>query len=584
MHGDAAEWDEAEVIGEAIKTDLRGLTERFVTHPIGRLATVPAVVRTLDRLTEWDEAVRSRWPFSALVGPDISPGSAAADGSRLLLRPAILGCIAITAITAGVSQQRSPFVLKQAGAWFFGVPAPGAPGSTRGLFFGLVAVYGGVLLLMRAWYGLIRTTSQLPAIPVRKLAWVFGLWVVPLLLAPPLFSRDVYSYVAQGEMMSHHISPYHYGPGVLGGAPSVALVDKLWLNTPAPYGPLFMSLDGFLTSISMHHELPDLVLLRLLAVAGVALMAVAIPVLARSMGRDAGYVFTLAILNPVTVLHLVGGAHNDALMLGLLLCGLAVAKRGRPLAGIALCSLAAAVKVPAAIGIVYIAWEWTGSGLPLRARVRPLITGGLVAGALMGALSLVTGLGWSWVLNLATPGTVRSWVAPATGAGILLTDLAHVFGIGISLPGMLSATRLLGLGAAAVVGVWLLLRVERFGMFKAMGITMLLVVALGPVVQPWYLSWGLILLSPVAAGKIRSLIIGLSISSAFLGLPGGRQLVWDLLHANPLTVAVALLVCLGILTVPLTPFDTQRLLPRWRKRGGPDDQVGSNPSLDYAGT
>jgi len=572
-------------IGVVTRTDLRRNLDRFVRVPVRRALATPFVGRTLDRLTAWDEAVRSRWPFSALVGPDISSTSLAGDGSRLLLRPAILGFVAVSAITAGVSQQRSPFVLKEPGAWFFGVPAAGAKPSTHGLFLGLVAVYGGLLLLMRAWYSLIRTTSQLEGVPVRKLVWIGALWVLPLLIVPPLFSRDVYSYVAQGEMMSHHISPYHYGPGVLGGAPSVALVDKFWLNTPAPYGPLFMQLDGLITSMSLHHELPDLILLRLLAVIGVGLMALSIPTLARSMGRDAAYVFTLALLNPVTILHLVGGAHNDALMLGLLLAGLAVAKRGRPFAGIVLCSLAAAVKVPAAIGILYIAWEWTGAGLPLRARVRPLVTAGLIAVSVMGTLSLVTGLGWSWVLNLATPGTVRSWVAPATGAGIFLTDMAHLVGIGVPLHSMLSVTRLAGLGAAAAAGVWLLLNSDRIGSLRAMGLTMLLVVALGPVVQPWYLSWGLIVLAPVASKRIRSVIIGLSVSSAFLGLPGGRQLVSDLLHANPLTVAFALLVCLAILTVPLTPFDRERLLPSWRRRDrDPDDQMGGPaPSLDYAG-
>jgi len=363
-------------------------------------------------------------------------------------------------------------------------------------------------------------------------------------------------------------------------------VDKLWLNTPAPYGPLFMQLDGIITSLSMHHELPDLVMLRLLSLVGVALIAVSIPTLARSMRRDAGYVFTLAVLNPVTTLHLVGGAHNDALMLGFLLAGIAVAKRGRPVAGIVLCSLAAAVKVPAALGILYIAWDWTGIGLPLRARIRPVVTAGLIATAIMGGLSLVTGLGWSWVLNLATPGTVRSWVAPSTGVGIFLTDVAHLVGIGVPLHTMLSVTRFIGLSAAAIAGVWLLLNSDRVGSLRAMGLTMLLVVALGPVVQPWYLSWGLILLAPVAAGKMRSLIIGLSISSVFLGLPGGRQLVSDLLHANPLTVAFALLVCLGILTVPLTPFERGRSLSRWRRRGGgtPGGIDEPGPSLDYAGT
>ena len=86
--------------------------------------------------------------------------------------------------------------------------------------------------------------------PVRKVMAVAALWILPLLIVAPLFSRDVYSYAAQGEMMSHHINPYHYGPGVLGAPPVVNLVDPLWLNTPAPYGPLFMQVDGILTSLS----------------------------------------------------------------------------------------------------------------------------------------------------------------------------------------------------------------------------------------------------------------------------------------------------------------------------------------------
>ena len=542
------------------------------------------VGRAIDRVSLWDEAVRRRWPFSALVGPDVEPGAVAGDGSRLLVRPAVLGFIAVLAITLGASQQQSPFVLKMPGAWFFGVPAAGTTSSHRGLFLGLVAMYGGLVLFMRVWYGLIRTLSQVEGVPVKKLAAMAALWIAPLLLAPPLFSRDIYSYAAQGEMMSHGISPYHYGPGVLGAAPTVTLVDHLWLNTPVPYGPLFMESDGLLTSASMHHELADLVLLRLLAVLGVGLMALSIPTLARTLGRDPAYAFTVAILNPVTVLHLVGGAHNDALMLGLLVAGLAVARRGRPVAGIVLCALAASVKVPAALGVLYIGWTWMGPGLSWRARLRPVLSAGLIAAGVMGTLSVVTGLGWSWVLNLATPGTVRSWVAPATGAGIALTDVAHLVGVGVPLHLMLSVTRVLGLSLALAAGLWLLARAERIGFLRAMGLTLLAVVALGPVVQPWYLSWGLVLLAPVATGKVRTLIVGSSIASAFIGLPGGRQLVHYLFTADPLEVAAALLVCLAILTVPLTPFDRERLLPKWRRRGGGPRRSGDAvPALDYAG-
>jgi alpha-1,6-mannosyltransferase len=563
-----------------------GLEELEVAPEREDPATAASLVaRGLDRLSLWDEAVRSRWPFSSLVGADVSPDMSG-DGSHLLVRPAILGFVAISAITAGVAQGQSPFTLKAPGAWFFGVPAsPGGQAHpTPGLFFGLVAVYGGLVLLMRVWCGLIRTLAQRPGVPVRKIMAVCALWVLPLLIVAPLFSRDVYSYAAQGEMMSHHINPYNYGPGVLGAAPSVSLVDPLWLNTSAPYGPLFMQLDGVLTSLSLHHELPDVILLRLLAIGGVALMALGIASLARSYGRDPAYVVTLAILNPVTVLHLIGGAHNDAIMLGLLACGIAMARRGRPVVGIILCALAAAIKVPAAIGILYIGWEWMGAGIPLRSRVRPLLTAGLISGAIMGALSLVTGLGWSWVLNLGAPGTVRSWVAPATGAGIVLTDAAHLVGVGISLHTMLSVTRFVGLSAALCAGLWLLWRSEKIGSLQAIGLTLVLVVVLGPVVQPWYLSWGLVLLAPVAVGRIRSLIIGLSVGSAFIGLPGGSQLATDLLHADPLQVAVALLVCLGILTVPLTPLQRQRLLVHWRRRPRSGPPLGDAAAeLDYLG-
>jgi hypothetical protein len=557
-----------------------GVEERQIApgHEAPRPAA-PFLSRVFDRLSAWDETVRSRWPFSSLVVADVSPDSTG-DNSHLLLRPAILGFIAICALTAGVAQQQSPFTLKQPGAWFFGIPSSTAGAlkhPTTSLFFGLVAVYGGLVLLMRVWYGLIRTLSQRPGIPVRKIMAVFALWILPLLIVAPLFSRDVYSYAAQGEMMSHHISPYHYGPGVLGAAPSVNLVDPLWLNTPAPYGPLFMQIDGTLTSASMHHELVDVILLRLLAIGGVGLMALGVSSLARRYRRDPAYVLTLAILNPVTVLHLVGGAHNDALMLGLLVCGIAVAKRGRPVAGIALCALAAAVKVPAAIGILYIGWEWMGAGIPLRARIRPLLTAGLISAGVMGALSLVTGLGWTWVVNLGAPGTVRSWVAPATGAGIVLTDAAHLVDVGVSLHTMLTVTRAIGLLGALGAGLWLLWRSEKIGSLQALGFTLLLVVTLGPVVQPWYLSWGLVLLAPVAAGRVRSLIIGLSIASAFIGLPGGSKLVGLLLRADPLEVAVALLVCLAIFTVPLTPLQRQRLMVSWRRRRG--SGPGSGPHL-----
>ncbi len=261
------------------------------------------------------------------------------------------------------------------------------------------------------------------------------------------------------------------------------------------------------------------------------------------------------VLNPVTLLHLIGGAHNDALMLGLLVAGLTAAKEKRPIVGILLCALATAIKAPAAIGILYVGWSWLGPGASTRDRLRPVVTAGLIGAGVLGFFSYISGLGWGWVTILGTPGAVRSWTAPTTSLALLITGVAHFAHIGVGLGGVLTGARSLGLLAAGIAGVWLLLNSDRIGTLKALGVTLLVFVSLGPVVQPWYLSWGLILLAPVALGRLRSLIIGLSMVTAFIELPGGTQLVGSLVHGDPLLIVLTLLWILVVLTVPLATWE-----------------------------
>jgi hypothetical protein len=218
-------------------------------------------------------------------------------------------------------------------------------------------------------------------------------------------------------------------------------------------------------------------------------------------------------------------------------------------------ALATAIKAPAALGILYVGWSWLGPQATVRDRIRPVVTAGLLGAGVLGFFSYVSGLGWGWVTILGTPGAVRSWTAPTTSLALLFTGVAHFVHIGVGLGGVLSVTRFFGLLAAGVVGVWLLLNSDRIGTLKALGITLLLFVALGPVVQPWYLSWGLILLAPVALGRLRSLIIGLSMVTAFIELPGGTQLVHSLIHGDPLQIVLTLLWILVVLTVPLATWE-----------------------------
>ncbi|MCU1489636.1 MAG: hypothetical protein JWM85_1041 [Acidimicrobiaceae bacterium] len=473
---------------------------------------------------------------------------------RLLLRPAALGFLASVAIVLGATQPNSPFTSKAVGSWFFGIPTPSVvPGTTpppsQWLFVGVVAVYAGMILMLRAWWDIVRLLSRYRGVPVRRLVPVFAAWTLPLLIVAPLFSRDLYSYVAQGEMMSRHINPYLYPPstlGPIGANPLNRLVDPLWGNVSSPYGPVFLVPAGWIVELTGHNVLASVEGLRLLSLLGTIAFAAAVPTIARSFGRDSSTAFALAALNPLVLLHLVGGGHNDALMLGFLVPGYALARKGHRLWGILLVALGAGVKVPALIGAVYIGWEWLGPGRGVRERVRPVATALLLAVGVMSVLSAASGLGWGWMAGLSNPDTVRSWLDPATGVGLLGGHLVALVGLGNHGHLVLTLARAAGLLLAAAISLRLLLRSDEIGALRALGWSLIAIVILSPVVQPWYASWGFVFLAPVAVGSVRRVVVICSGIACFVGLPGGRVLVDELSMANPALVAVFAFVLVGL--------------------------------------
>ncbi len=476
------------------------------------------------------------------------------EGWGFLWQPAVLGFAALTSIVAGASFTNSPFKLNLVNTWFFSEPSAsqfGAPSVTK-YIFSVVLVYGGLLLLMRVWLRLAEVMKLHAGVALKKLWWILALWSVPMIVAPPLFSRDVFSYAAQGEMTSYHISPYLYGPVTLGSSPYVTPVDPLWGNTPAPYGPFFLFLDGSIDRITAHHELWTVVGLRILEVFAVVLIGYGVTMLAKGLGRDPGEAFVLSAMNPLVLLTLIGGAHNDAIMTGFLVVGLALAVQRHPVWALFFCSLATAIKAPAAIGLAFVAWTWLGPRATLKQKIRPFLIGGVIVGLTLGVTSLLAGFGFGWINNLLSNGSVRSWAAPATGVGMALGNIFHALGWhSITIGSVLSVTRFLGLMTAAAFSLWLLWHSEQRGWVRSLGLSLILFVELGPVVQPWYLAWGLVILAASYQGREHFWLLLLSITGPFVGLPGGRQLLAGLVHSNPLLIALAVAILGGVLLLPM---------------------------------
>ena len=97
---------------------------------------------------------------------------------------------------------------------------------------GLVGVYSGLALLLLGWWWYGKLGGS-----IRNAYVTLALWVAPLLVAPPMFSRDVYSYLAQGLMIDAGFDVYQHGPAVLGGLVAEQ-VPAMWQHTPSPYGPV----------------------------------------------------------------------------------------------------------------------------------------------------------------------------------------------------------------------------------------------------------------------------------------------------------------------------------------------------------
>jgi hypothetical protein len=98
---------------------------------------------------------------------------------------------------------------------------------------------------------------------------------------------------------------------------------------------------------------------------------------------------------------------------------------------------------------------------------------------------------------------------------------------------------------------------------------MLAFVVLGPVVQPWYLTWGIIILAPIATGRKLWVILGISTVAPFIGLTGGADLLNQLVHTDPLSMVLAVLVLWAVAIAPLGNWTTSWRLDRAKLRGHP---------------
>ncbi len=407
-------------------------------------------------------------------------------------------------------------VLLGAGGWGSGALPGGVPDGLWGrhgtplMCVGVALSYAGLVLLIIAWWRLGTRVADGTAAGWRESYTALWCWALPLVPGPLLGSSDAYSYLAQGALAGRGRDVYVLGPAALGG-PLAANVPGMWHDTPAPYGPLSVAAARAVVAVTGEQHVVAATVGRRLAAAS---------------GSGAAGALWAGALNPLVLLHLVGGAHNEALMLGLMTAGLLAFGRGRWAVGTVVLTAAVLVKAPAGVALLCAAAVAVAgrSGAWPRVRQAAGIAGVAVAALVAGVA--VCGQGWGWLWTLRTPAEVRTLLSLSTDAGRLLGWLAEGLGWGTA-AGAMTAARLAGLlvGLAAV-GYWVRCAPE-VGAERATGLALLALVASAPVVQPWYVLWAVVPLAAVSWRRLgRSGAKAAMVGLMLVVMPSGHGPTW----------------------------------------------------------
>jgi hypothetical protein len=418
--------------------------------------------------------------------PRHTEAAAAAVGRVALAGVVVAGLALAVGAAAGRGRGVIPASRRAAPDWLFG-PLRGlhAPLDQRTLALLLLAMCACYLVVLAC-------ASHVGA------RWVWAAVVgahVVFLLGPPLYSADLFGYVAYARLfVEHGVDPYRHG---FDAAPADSLRPFVsWHGIATPYGPLFTVLSLPLATLS-----PAVAMwaCKLLAAAGslVCVGLVAHVARLRALAPTAAVAFVG--LNPLLLVYEVGGGHNDVLPVALVLAALALTLSGRAAAGGASAVLAA-VGAKASAGVV-LPFVLLGA----RDRRRAL-AGALAAAALLAILSVaVFGGGGAAVLRqlfqqqeLVARYSVPSRLGSLVGAGAVPSWLSA-----------LAAGAFLLTAAALLWATWR----RRVDWIAAAGWTTLALLLATSWLVVWYAVW---LLPLAAVGRSRPLVAATLLLCAYL--------------------------------------------------------------------
>lgn len=419
----------------------------------------------------------------------------------------------------------------------------------------------------------------------RTLIW----WLIPLSFAGPLFSRDVYSYLMQGAMVRDGFDPYTQGPAANPG-PMLLEVSADWRNTTTPYGPLHLGIGDVITSIFGDNIVVGVIIFRILSILGLLAIAWSVPRIALKIGGDPVLAQWLGVLNPLVVLHLVGGLHNEAIMVGLvslaLLCSLSLPSVRGVVAASVLVGLAIALKATAIIALPFLVWialtrtasldTWKET---FRRAPQLLASGiGMVAGAVatIAAVTWITGTSWGWLTEISGNTKVINPLAFPSAVAGAISGVLGMFSDNVSFNAIVEVTRIISMVIMLVglVVVWFMFRQNPLRNVAGICAAYAVAVVFNSVTLPWYYAS---LLTFIGAIRPRRWVVQLTVIFTFIltlsFAGGGNNRFYEPIWMLAITIA-------AILSTRWLVTGSWRNRMNWRGAHGD----GEDSAVNYAGS
>jgi alpha-1,6-mannosyltransferase len=428
--------------------------------------------------------------------------SVAAQGERGLARvrsewwrPALVSMTALVIVVAtgeivlDGAAGRSPLIPKSPAiaGWLQGI------GERLGYRVFLIAI----LAYAAAYAGLLVLTGGARARAISK-GWaiaLIGLLHAIVFAGPILISTDVFSYIAYARMgVEHGLNPYLHGPVSITGDPVFQYVGHDWRHVATAYGPLYTLLSYPFAPLGVKGALWGMKIVAQLASLGTLALAWRC---ARARGLDPVWAIVVIGANPLYVIYGVGGAHNDLIMLALMMAAVSLTFAGRDASAGAVVVGGALVKATVAALLPFIILS--------RRRLAPVL--GAAAAVALGALIAYLAFGVHGLDVVSALNRDAAFVSTDSFA----TEIAHLFGK----PGVFPIDHDLLKAALVLIALHLMWRTWRgYDWVAASGWTLLAISVTSTWLLAWYILWPLPL--AVLTRDRRLLVATLAVQALFL--------------------------------------------------------------------